>query len=205
MTGRGPGRPAGTTAQDSRRRILQAARSGFAHSGFSATTMREIAARCEMRAGNIRHHFGSKADLFAAVYDDCIATVGTALEDVLHSPAGTRPGECVRALASVLASEPDLLTFMAVAPIERTRHPELRSALRPATTAVESVFRAAVPQLTAREELASDIDAQSVADALLAMTYGVLVYTTLIDPAADQALTLEAFARILDGPVRDRC
>jgi len=60
---RGP-RPAGT---DTRAAILTAARTEFADRGFDATSMRAVARRAGVDPGLVRHYFGAKADLFAAV------------------------------------------------------------------------------------------------------------------------------------------
>lgn len=54
---------------DARERILQAAAAEFESSGYDAATMRSIASRAGVDAALIHHHFGSKADLFAAVVE----------------------------------------------------------------------------------------------------------------------------------------
>lgn len=62
----GPSNAAGkrVPAQEKRRRILEAARSVCAESGYDAARMEEIAARARVSKGTIYHHFESKLHLF---------------------------------------------------------------------------------------------------------------------------------------------
>lgn len=59
-TGRRPGNP-GT-----RERILDAARRGFAETGFDRTSIRSIAAAADVDAALVHHYFGTKRALFLA-------------------------------------------------------------------------------------------------------------------------------------------
>ncbi|MGO2112910.1 MAG: TetR/AcrR family transcriptional regulator [Pseudoclavibacter sp.] len=62
------GRPRGGES-DARARILNAAVHEFAEHGYDSATTRGIAARAGVDAASLHHHFGTKADLFAAVID----------------------------------------------------------------------------------------------------------------------------------------
>lgn len=59
-TGRRPG------SDDTRGRILAAARAAFAERGFDGATMRDVAARAGVDAALVHHYFGSKQRLFVA-------------------------------------------------------------------------------------------------------------------------------------------
>lgn len=52
-----------------RLRILDAAARLFRQKGFLGTTLRDIAAQCDMQAGSIYYHFQSKDDVLAEVLD----------------------------------------------------------------------------------------------------------------------------------------
>lgn len=61
--GRRPGAP------DTRSAILEAAREGFAASGFAGTSVRAVAAAAGVDAALVHHYFGSKEDLFVAALE----------------------------------------------------------------------------------------------------------------------------------------
>lgn len=64
MTARRPGRRPG--GQDTRGRILDAARSAFGERGYEAASVRGIAARAGVDAALVHHYFGTKQRLFVA-------------------------------------------------------------------------------------------------------------------------------------------
>lgn len=61
------GRPAGRSAEITRAAILDEAEALFAAAGYDATSLRDIAARCDVQPAVIGYHFGSKAEVFDAV------------------------------------------------------------------------------------------------------------------------------------------
>jgi AcrR family transcriptional regulator len=63
------GRQSEATAQQTRQRIIQSARTLFAARGFEAVSLRDIAVHCGVSHGLIGHHFGSKEDIWRAVID----------------------------------------------------------------------------------------------------------------------------------------
>ncbi|GAB5501454.1 MAG: hypothetical protein Pyrs2KO_01090 [Pyruvatibacter sp.] len=69
------GKRSAEAADETRRSILAAAGRHFAADGFGATSLRDIADSAGMTHGLIRHHFGTKDDLWKAVVDDFIAQV----------------------------------------------------------------------------------------------------------------------------------
>ena len=63
------GRQSDETMQRTRQRIVQSARMLFAARGFEAVSLRDIAVHSDVTHGLIRHHFGSKEDIWRAVID----------------------------------------------------------------------------------------------------------------------------------------
>jgi AcrR family transcriptional regulator len=62
--------PGGTSKSErSRDQILHAAAQLFHRQGFSATTLRQIAARAKIKAGSIYYHFDSKEEILDEVLD----------------------------------------------------------------------------------------------------------------------------------------
>lgn len=63
----GSGRPGRwRTGEESRRRVLEAARSSFAERGYDRTTVRQVAAAARVDPAMVHYFFGTKARLFAA-------------------------------------------------------------------------------------------------------------------------------------------
>lgn len=57
-------------ARDTRTSLLQAAADVFADVGYTEANVADIVARAGSSVGSMYHHFGGKADLFLALYDD---------------------------------------------------------------------------------------------------------------------------------------
>jgi TetR/AcrR family transcriptional regulator, regulator of cefoperazone and chloramphenicol sensitivity len=58
-------REAGTASEQTRKRLLDAAREVFSQHGFQGTTVREICRRAEANVAAVNYHFGSKDGLLA--------------------------------------------------------------------------------------------------------------------------------------------
>jgi AcrR family transcriptional regulator len=78
-TGRRPG------AEDTRGRILEAARAAFAERGYEATSVRSVATAAGVDPALVHHYFGSKQRLFVAAVDFPV-DVRTAVPAVLAGP-----------------------------------------------------------------------------------------------------------------------
>lgn len=64
------GRIAGVTAEDTRRRLLEAAAREFDRRGFEGARVAEIAAGAELSNGALYRHFASKSELLSAALTD---------------------------------------------------------------------------------------------------------------------------------------
>ncbi len=64
-------------SERSRRAVLDAALYLFAHQGFRATTMRQIADRSSVSTGNCYHHFPDKDTIFRALIDEYLEIIET--------------------------------------------------------------------------------------------------------------------------------
>jgi len=79
---------------DTRLRILQAAAETFALRGYKGTTLREICAKASANVACVKYHFGSKAELYLAVFHWLFSKIDGMLPDVdpaaIHSEADWR-------------------------------------------------------------------------------------------------------------------
>jgi AcrR family transcriptional regulator len=64
-------------SERSRRTVLDGALYLFAHQGYRATTMREIADRAKVSTGNVYHHFPDKDAIFLALLDEYLELTET--------------------------------------------------------------------------------------------------------------------------------
>lgn len=64
-------------SERSRRAVLDAALHLFAHQGYRATAVRDIAIRAKVSTGNLYHHFPDKEAIFRALLDEYMEIVET--------------------------------------------------------------------------------------------------------------------------------
>lgn len=67
---RASGERAGGRAQATRASLLSAASEAFAAGGFADANITDVVARAGASVGSLYHHFGGKADLYLALFDD---------------------------------------------------------------------------------------------------------------------------------------
>lgn len=124
------GRPANVDTADTIRAIVDAARLEFAAHGFAATSNRSVAARAGLAHTAIYNHFGSKAGLFTAVFEDVQDLLIAELEAAAATAATTdepaMPRVLVDAIAALGAAGPSYVEFLASMYVEVRRHDELR-------------------------------------------------------------------------------
>ena len=142
----GPGRPAGVDSLETRRRVIDAACRCFAQCGYGPTTNNVIAEMAGVTAGSVYYHFGTKRNLFGAVCDDVYGKIVGRSQEAISGALSVR--ELLRAVLTVSMrinhESPELAGFVAAAPIDARRHPELAEAYAPAGPAMVDSLTAAV-------------------------------------------------------------
>jgi AcrR family transcriptional regulator len=130
-TGKRLGRPPSSDSADTRRRILDIARTSFAAGGFDSTTNRDLAAEVGLTAGALYHYFGSKLDLYVAVHDDLQERVYGRFNEAADGASGfLGKFEAVLDVAHTMNREdPTLAAFLGVVRTDMRRHPEIRERL----------------------------------------------------------------------------
>lgn len=163
--------------------------------GYDAATTRSVAAEAGTQVANLRHHFGSKAGLFTATFDRAMAVVGEVLA-AHRAQVGeaVTVGSALRLWAEVMQALPRTAAFLAVAPIERARHAELKVPVGAAAVGLEAMVRAEVR----RSMTLDDVDPDVLADTLIAVVFGLVAYPALIDPTASAPAILHAASAVFD-------
>jgi AcrR family transcriptional regulator len=85
-------------AEERRREILLGAARAFAHGGYDATNMDQIARECGLAKGHIYHYFRSKEEIFTEIRTDAVS----------------RLIEKLTAIASAAAKDPELALRQAI-------------------------------------------------------------------------------------------
>ena len=84
---RGPGRPAGGSADKTREQILAAALEVFARDGLAGSSMRDIARRARLRVSTLYHYVRSKDALYRAVQEHVQGRVrALVMAELAHAP-----------------------------------------------------------------------------------------------------------------------
>ena len=91
-------------AEERREQIVRVCGEAIAERGYSATSVREIAARAGVSVGTLLHHFGSKDAILAAALQDAAKTWNRGEAEILSGP-GT-PTERLERLVVWLLTDP---------------------------------------------------------------------------------------------------
>ena len=168
------GRPPSTNSADTKRRILDTARAAFATRGFEASTNRTLGADAGVTAGALYHYFGSKFDLYLAVYEDVQERVYRRFNEAVDTAATFRDQlETVLDEAHQMNIEdPTLAQFLGSVRVDMRRHPELDVALRETTAARQRFFDRMVAVGESTGEI-DPADAERVRAVLLTLLIGL--------------------------------
>ncbi len=122
------GRPANTSTDDTIAAVLTSARRLFAAKGYAGTANREIAAAAGLAHTAIYNHFGSKAQLFTAVFVDVQDLLVVELDRSVDAAPGepALPRALFDATEALRAADPSYVEFLASMYIEVRRDPELQ-------------------------------------------------------------------------------
>lgn len=185
---------------ETRERILRAARPCFAAGGYGQTGNQQIAAAAGVSAPALYHYFSSKAALFAAVHDRSLEIL---LEAYRAAVGGRR--RAVEQLCAIVEAnvrlnrdEPGLAEFLAIAPMELRRHPELASLVHNSGEAVPALFHQILEGGVRRGELPETLDLETTVRLLTAASFGLSWFHGQL-PAADHDAVLRAFQALLRG------
>ncbi|BBY54941.1 TetR/AcrR family transcriptional regulator [Mycolicibacillus koreensis] len=180
----GPGRPAGTDSTDTRQRVIAAACRCFAQSGYGPATTSQIAELAGVTAGSVHYHFGSKSKLFAAV---CDHVYGEIIERATRAVSGAMS---VRGVLQAVLGEsmhinhelPDFAGFVAAAPVDARRHPELADAFGAQGVRMIASLTDAVQRGQAGGLIPDDEDPAQIAWMISAIVDGFARAAAVADP-----------------------
>lgn len=195
------GRPANASTEHTIAVLLSAARRLFAAKGYAGTSNREIAAAAGLAHTAIYNHFGSKAQLFTAVFVDVQQLLVVELDrSVAAAPdRPALPGALLDATGALRAADPSYVEFLASMYIEVRRAPELQEIFRGGASVFPVVERLAELS-TATGDVPHTGDARQTGDAAdqlwvwIAFALGLAQLSLLADGDTFDA-TIDTFRR----------
>jgi AcrR family transcriptional regulator len=178
------GRPPADAAPGTRERILHAARHSFAELGYEAATNKTLADGAGLTTGALYHYFGSKLDLYAAVYDEVQTTVYARFDSTVAEADSFVEGvDAVLEVAHELnLADPSLARFLAAVRIDVRRTPVLSRAIARPAMRRDRFIHNLVEVGVRTGELAPD-DRTKAEALLLALLIG------LVDAVSDSPIT----------------
>lgn len=188
----GPGRPAGIDSGDTRQRVIDAACRCFAQYGYGPATNSLIAEMAGVTAGAVYYHYGTKSKLFDAVCEDVYGRIiARSAEVAMAQPQSVRGllhavlGESMR----INHESPALAGFVATAPIDARRHPELTEAFSKQAVAMGETLAAAVRHGQEHGLIPADRDPVAVAHMISAIVDGFAHAAATTSPTAMDDMT----------------
>src|SRR5262245_12195266 len=195
------GRPVAAPSGETRARILRAARESFAAAGYRRASNQAIAAAAGVTPNALYHYFASKADLFAAAQEAALAVLLDAYRAAVASSADAVEQLCalIEANVTLNRAHPGLAEFLATAPLEARRHPELAERLGARGDEVSALLRALLEAGVRSGRLRGDLDVAATVAFLTAASFGLAWIHGVLPSAEAHEAALRAFQSLLRG------
>ena len=203
---RRPGRPPAAKADETRKRIVRAAREVFSERGYDGATFQAIAIRADLTRPAINHYFSSKKLLYREVVDqtnDLVVTTG--IEQAKRvTTLMSRLTEFIGVAMHAHTENPSVSAFLVTAVLESQRHPELNRAENDAVVVSREFLNWAVDDAIKRGELKTDTDVPSLAETLLMVLCGVGFYAGYLRNYQEMQAVTDTLRHLLEGAFWER-
>ena len=186
------------TVEDTRARLIRAARAAFAAKGYAAASMDDLTAAAGLTRGALYHNFGDKRGLLQAVIDQIDAEMGVRLRTVRDRAATRWLGLLDESIAFIeMALEPEIQRILLLdGPAvlgDPSRWPNQTACLRITTETIAALIA---------EGTLRPMDAEAAARLLNGAALSAALWIAAAeDPPAVLAKTVAAF-RLLAGGLR---
>ncbi|QTL04837.1 TetR/AcrR family transcriptional regulator [Aquabacter sp. L1I39] len=180
---------------DQQRRILAAAATCFARSGFHGTSMQQICTEAGMSPGALYRYFPSKESLIGAIVESERTERAQLFQQVFNAPSfldGLAAG-----LVTILTE--DTLLCAKLGPeimVESIRNARLRDEVEPMEAETRDMLRSAITAAAAEGQIDSTADPDDLMVLLQAIGDGLLLYSQL-HPEAKIADRIPAFSTLV--------
>jgi AcrR family transcriptional regulator len=201
---RRPGRPPAAKADETRQRIIQAARLVFSERGYDGATFQAIAARADLTRPAINHYFSSKRALYREVLVDTNESViGAGIkqagrETTLAAQLTAFIAEATRANSKNPAGSAFLITGV----LESQRHPDLVGSDDDSVRLARSFLLGVINDAIERGEIIAGIEASALTEALLVLVCGVGLYAGYIESPEHLLALVGVMRQLLEGALQ---
>lgn len=154
------GRPPAADSEETRHRLLRAARACFGESGYARASMADIARVAGVTPRAIYYYFSSKAELFEQATMAAYQRFGAEIAQRVfaHDDIRSRLHGFVDVFRVLFQEDPGLVAFISLAPFEAHRNPELPGP-RKLTGDLPDINELLVRDAVAQGALADGVDA----------------------------------------------
>jgi TetR/AcrR family transcriptional regulator, transcriptional repressor of aconitase len=173
-----------------RRQILDAARRCFVRNGFHATSMQDILGEANLSAGAVYRYFKSKDEIIAAIGFANVAAFTAAVEEVVQDDDPPPLDEALGRLLAVLErldEEQDHAKITLQAWGEALRSPALASRVEEGWAELTGSVAALVETYQERGDMTSDVPADHVARAVVALLHGFVIRRAVLGKGEAEA------------------
>lgn len=200
-TGRRPGRPPAAKADETRQRILQAARLVFSERGYDGATFQAIAARADLTRPAINHYFPSKRALYREVTDQTNELViGAGIRQARREATLVeRLTAFISAAVRANSANSSASAFLISGVLESQRHPELSRTENDSVRISREFLTWAVNDAIERREVRADIDTSALVEALLVVLCGVGFYAGYVRSYKEMLAVTGVLRQLLEG------
>jgi AcrR family transcriptional regulator len=198
---RRPGRPPAAKADETRLRIIQAARLVFSERGYDGATFQAIAARADLTRPAINHYFSSKRALYRETVDET---------NKVFIGAGVRQAErettligqltaFISAAVKANAENPAGSAFLISSTLDFQRHPELSKTDNNSVTMAREFLMCVVNDAIERGEVVAGIDASALVETFIVLLCGVGLYAGYVRSYKEMLAVTEMLRQLLEG------
>jgi AcrR family transcriptional regulator len=198
---RRPGRPPAAKADETRQRIIQAARLVFSERGYDGATFQAIAARADLTRPAINHYFSSKRALYREVMDQTNEfVIGAGMKQAqAETTLVAQLTAFISAAVKANSENPAGSAFIIGGVLESQRHPEWSGTENDSVRIAREFLTQAVNNAIERGEVVAGVDASALVETLLVVTSGVGLYAGYIKSYKDMLAVVGMLRQVLEG------
>ena len=195
------GRPPATKAEETRSRILRAARKVFSERGYDGATFQAIAVRAGLTRPAINHYFSSKRVLYREVVSQTAELLVRA--GIEHAEQETtltgRLTAFIAAAVRANSENPSASALLVSNILEVRRHPELSTPEADSVQMGREFLMRVVNEAIEQQEVIADVDVPALVETLVVLFCGVGLYVGYVRDYKEMLAVVDVLPELLQG------